>query len=81
MLQLQNVIEGMKEQMVRLENYREKHKQRKYNYLAASRVSSRATNPAAEDGAAASGDADAHHLLEETKPSNFLRGSANVMGA
>lgn len=83
-LQLQNVIEGMKEQMVRLENYREKHKQRKNGDLVASRDSSRSKGGAEDDrplSGADQGEADDGQLLEETQAANIMRGSANVMGA
>ncbi len=75
----------MKEQMVRLENYREKHKQRKNGDLVASRDSSRSKGGGAEDdrplSGADQGEADDGQLLEETQAANIMRGSANVMGA
>jgi len=74
----------MKEQMVRLENYREKHKQRKNGDLVASRDSSRSKGGAEDDrplSGADQGEADDGQLLEETQAANIMRGSANVMGA
>jgi DNA replication initiation complex subunit (GINS family) len=84
-LQLHNVIEGMKEQMVRLENYCEERKQRKISAPTSNAATnSSCASAGAEDEPASDGadeeDAEAD-LLEETLPANIMRGRANVMGA
>lgn len=69
---------------MRLENYREKHKQRKNGDLVASRDGTRSNGGAEDDrplSGADQGEADDGHLLEETQATNIMRGSANVMGA